>query len=140
MNTTKSHKDDGKANLDASGAVVVALSGPRNLAMEEPKVRINPSRAATRDLRSQSQNTGSPRISCATILASELDLPETALRYPSYAAVLSEMLEASMACLTATKKLVRYHVYLQGLKLTFGESHKLVAGHPSSFKLIDLLS
>jgi hypothetical protein len=50
MNTTKSHKDDGKANLNASGAVVVALSGPRNLAMEEPKVRINPSRAGHQGL------------------------------------------------------------------------------------------
>ena len=49
-------------------------------------------------------------MSCATILASELDFPEAALRYPSYAAVLSEILEASMACLTATEELVRYHV------------------------------
>lgn len=57
-----------------------------------------------RDLQSQSQNTGSPRISCATILASELDLLETALRYLSYTAFLSEMPEASIACLTAAER------------------------------------
>ena len=52
-------------------------------------------------------------MSCATILASEFDFPEIALRYPSYAVVSSETLEASMARLTATKELVRCHVRLQ---------------------------
>jgi hypothetical protein len=79
-------------------------------------------------------------MSCATILASELDLPETALRYPSYAAVLSVMLEASMARLTATMELVKYYVDLQGLQPTFVESDEFVTGHPSSFELINILS
>lgn len=79
-------------------------------------------------------------MSCATILASALDFPETALRYPSYATVLSEMLEASMARLTATEELVRYSVRLQHLQLTFVESGEFVADHPSSFEVVDLLS
>lgn len=37
------------------------------------------------------------------ILASELDLPETALMYPSYAAFLSEMVEVPIARLTAVE-------------------------------------
>jgi hypothetical protein len=46
-------------------------------------------------------------MSWATILASEFDFPETALRNPSYAAALLEMLEASIARATAVKWLVR---------------------------------
>lgn len=78
-------------------------------------------------------------MSCATILASELDFPETAFRYPSYAPALSEMLETSIARFTATKKFVRCRVYIQRLQPTLVEGDKFVTGHPSGFQLINLL-
>jgi hypothetical protein len=97
------YNDGGETNLDASGAVVITLPCPRHFTSRKLRMRKMKSMWGHRDLQSQSQNTGSPRISCATILASELDLSETALRYPSYAAFLLEILEASIARLTAAE-------------------------------------
>jgi len=61
-------------------------------------------------------------MSCATILASELDFPEAPLEYPSYAAVLSRVLEVSIAFLTAEKSSRKNHRMLQGSELAFVES------------------
>jgi hypothetical protein len=41
INITKSDTNDGKTNLDASGTVVVAFSGPGHFTSREPKMRIS---------------------------------------------------------------------------------------------------